>query len=97
MRLVAMMVALAVVLVGSVAGCNRTVAACEDFIDAVEECEGSPDDRYDEDWCEENVDRGCEDRRYFNCLEDNLECEDGNASTTPILCEVKADATCAED
>jgi hypothetical protein len=38
----------------------------------------------------------CEDRRYFNCLEDNLTCANGNADTTPVICRVKADVSCPE-
>jgi len=83
-------------LVVAVVGCNTAGNACEDFVDAVEECEGAADDYYNQAWCDETVDRGCEDRRYFNCLEDKLECTDGQASTRPILCEVKADATCPD-
>jgi len=82
--------------VGAIAGCRTAAGACEDFIDAVEECQGAPDDHYNQDWCDETVDAGCEDRRYFDCLEDNLECNDGDASTTPIICQIKADVVCPD-
>ena len=79
----------------AVAGCSAA-GACEDFVDAVEECQGAPDDYWNQAWCDETVDKGCEDRRYYNCLEDQLDCNDGKASTTPIICRVGADATCPD-
>jgi len=91
-----MRASLAVWLMATIVGCNAAENACEDFIDAVNDCEGAADDYYNQAWCDETVERGCEDRRYFNCLEDKLECADGQASTKPIVCKITADVTCPD-
>ena len=83
-------------LLGGLSGCNSAERACEDFIDAVEECQGAPDDHYNQAWCDEGVERGCEDREYYDCLQDNLECVDGEASTHPIFCQIAADVVCPD-
>lgn len=83
--------------VSAASGCRGAAGACEDFIDAVAKCEGAADSHYNQAWCDETVERGCDSREYYACLEDNLQCVDGEASTAPVFCDIAADVVCPDD
>lgn len=87
-------VAILALSLAAVPGCYTAEDACEDFIDAVAACEGAPDDHYNQAWCDANADTGCSDRQYYECMEERLECVNGEADAHPILCQLEADLSC---
>ncbi len=97
MRRCAIGIGIVALLAGSATSCRTAKDACESFVEAVEECQGGPDDHYNQAYCDQSVEGGCDDRRYYTCLEDHLSCTNGQASTTPIICQVAADAVCPGD
>lgn len=78
----------------TLSGCYTAEDACEDFVDAVAACEGAPDDHYNQAWCDANADTSCSDRQYYECMEERIDCVNGEASTHPLLCQLEADLSC---
>jgi hypothetical protein len=82
-------------LVLGLGGCRTAADACADFIAAVEECEGHPDDYYNQAYCDQNAEAGCDDRKYYDCMADDMTCVNGEADTTPISCSFSSAFSCA--
>ena len=85
---------LGLALVAGLGGCRSAADACADFIAAVEDCQGGSDDYYNQAYCDQNVEAGCGDRKYYDCMANNLSCANGQASTTPIACSISSAFNC---
>ena len=75
-------------------GCRDVLDACHDYVDAVVECQPSSALGSDDGYCDRIVNGGCDDRQYFECMHDGIECVNGIAQTTPLSCAVASGAEC---